>query len=199
MPSGCFLRGAANPDASLPRGGARHTGEVSTIRLVTLDDAPALVELLVRDRAFMAPWEPDRPEVHYTLEGQREALEKALEAHDRGAAVPLVIVRNGRVVGRITLNDIVRGAFQSTALGYWVTEAANGRGLATAAVRDTLAYAFGELGLHRVEASTLPGNIRSQRVLKRNGFVWFAVAPEYLKIAGRWQDHVLFQKVSPSA
>ena len=170
-----------------------------SLRLVTVDDAAALVELLTRDREFMAPWGPERPDGYYTVEGQRDVLEKALDGHARGVTVPLVIVDDGHVVGRITLNDIVRGAFQSTALGYWVTEAANGRGLATAAVRDTLAYAFGELGLHRVEASTLPGNIRSQRVLKRNGFVWFAVAPDYLRIGRRWQDHVLFQKVNPSA
>jgi ribosomal-protein-alanine N-acetyltransferase len=29
-------------------------------------------------------------------------------------------------------------------------------------------------------------------VLARNGFTPFAIAPSYLKIEGRWQDHVLF-------
>jgi ribosomal-protein-alanine N-acetyltransferase len=53
--------------------------------------------------------------------------------------------------------------------------------------------AFEELGLHRIEAGTLLHNVRSQRVLERNGFVRFGVAPAYLKIAGAWQDHVLFQ------
>jgi len=33
-------------------------------------------------------------------------------------------------------------------------------------------------------------------VLARNGFVRIGVAPSYLKIAGRWQDHVLFQRVA---
>ena len=83
-------------------------------------------------------------------------------------------------------------------MGYWVNEADNGRGIATAAVRDAVAYAFDELGLHRVQAGTLRDNLRSQRVLVHNGFVSFGVAPAYLKIAGQWQDHVLFQKVNPS-
>jgi ribosomal-protein-alanine N-acetyltransferase len=48
-----------------------------------------------------------------------------------------------------------------------------------------------------VEASTLRQNVRSQRVLERNGFVRFGLAPQYLKIAGRWQDHVLWQRVRP--
>jgi hypothetical protein len=36
-------------------------------------------------------------------------------------------------------------------------------------------------------------------VLERNGFVRIGVAPSYLKIAGRWQDHVLFQLVADTS
>ena len=60
-----------------------------------------------------------------------------------------------------------------------------------------LRTAFGELGLHRVEAGTLVHNRASQRVLERNGFVRYGLAPQYLRIAGRWQDHVLFQVLNP--
>ena len=61
-----------------------------------------------------------------------------------------------------------------------------------------LRTAFDELGLHRVEAGTLVHNVGSQRVLERNGFVRFGLAPQYLRIAGRWQDHVLFQVLNPA-
>jgi RimJ/RimL family protein N-acetyltransferase len=67
------------------------------------------------------------------------------------------------VVGRVTLNEIVRGPFQPCHLGHWLSSAANGRGLATAAVRDIVRVAFGELGLHRIQAGTLIDNVRSQR------------------------------------
>jgi len=56
--------------------------------------------------------------------------------------------------------------------------------------------AFDELGLHRIQAGTMLHNIGSQRVLERNGFVRFGVAPEYLNIAGKWQDHALYQVLS---
>ncbi|WP_369826681.1 GNAT family N-acetyltransferase [Cryobacterium sp. Y11] len=55
------------------------------------------------------------------------------------------------------------------------------------------ALAFNELGLHRVLAETLILNVRSQRVLERVGCVRYGTAPEYLKIAGRWQDHLMYQ------
>jgi [ribosomal protein S5]-alanine N-acetyltransferase len=74
-----------------------------------------------------------------------------------------------------------------------VGEADNGRGAATTALAAIARLAFGEMGLHRIEASTLLDNAGSQRVLERNGFVRFGMAPSYLKIAGRWQDCNLFQ------
>jgi [ribosomal protein S5]-alanine N-acetyltransferase len=70
----------------------------------------------------------------------------------------------------------------------------SGRGLATAAVRGIIRVAFDELRLHRIQAGTLLHNVRSQRVLERNGFHRFGVSPAYLNIAGRWQDHALYQR-----
>ena len=100
-------------------------------------------------------------------------------------------------IGGLALANIRRGVAQAASLGYWVGEEHNGRGLATAAVACMLAVAFDELELHRVQAATLPHNVASQRVLERNGFDRIGLAAAYLKIAGRWQDHVLFQRISP--
>ena len=172
---------------------------MNATRLITLEDAPVLAELLRANRDFLAPWEPIRGEDYPTVDGQRTDIGAALERHEQGTALPHVIVEDsGRVVGRITLQGIVRGPFQSCSVGYWLSAADNGRGLATAAVRDIMRVAFDELGLHRIEAGTLLHNIRSQRVLERNGFVRFGVAPTYLKIAGDWQDHALYQVLSPA-
>jgi len=168
----------------------------ASIRLITLSDAPRLATLRAINRDFLAPWEPIRPEISFTVEGQRHAISDALEQYDRGLALPEVILADGQVVGRATLSNIVRGPFQSCNLGYWVDAAHNGRGVATAAVRQIVDMAFTELDLHRVEAGTLTHNVASQRVLERNGFVRFGIAPSYLHIAGQWQDHVLFQTIN---
>ena len=92
----------------------------------------------------------------------------------------------------------MRGAFQSAHLGYWVSEDRTGRGVATAAVAATVDLAFGPCGLHRLQAATLVHNLGSQRVLQRNRFTLIGLAPRYLQIAGRRQDHLLFQRVVPS-
>jgi ribosomal-protein-alanine N-acetyltransferase len=163
-------------------------------RLATLDDAEELAACLDRNRDFLEPWEPVREDVYFTPDGQRAVLAGSLELHARGVTVPLLITdADGAIRGRLNLNNIVRGPLLSASVGYWVAEEANGRGLASAAVAEAVRLAFGELGLHRLEAGTLLHNLASQSVLRRNGFVPYGVAPRFLRIAGRWQDHVLFQ------
>jgi [ribosomal protein S5]-alanine N-acetyltransferase len=178
-------------------GAVGHSGGVTATRLISVDDAAVVAALVQQNRDFLAPWEPARDERYFTVEGQRERIGAILERERRGEALPRVILDDqGAVQGRINLNNIVRGPFQSCTVGYWVAESANGRGLATMAVAEIKRIAFGALGLHRIEAGTLKHNSRSQRVLERNGFERFGLAPNYLMIDGRWQDHVLFQVIS---
>jgi ribosomal-protein-alanine N-acetyltransferase len=169
---------------------------VDATRLLEPDDAPALAELLRASRDFLAPWEPVRRDDYFTVDGQRAVVRDALARYGQGTMLPHVILNgSGAVTGRVNVNDMVRGAFQSGNLGYWVSAADNGRGLATAAVRHIIDVSFGELGLHRLQAGTLLHNVGSQRVLERNGFVRFGMAPAYIRIAGQWQDHFLYQLV----
>lgn len=61
---------------------------------------------------------------------------------------------------------------------------------------EVIRRAFTEFGLHRLQADTLVHNGASQRVLARNGFSRIGLAPRYLRIAGRWQDCVLHQRLN---
>jgi ribosomal-protein-alanine N-acetyltransferase len=166
------------------------------VRLVRPDDAAALAALVQRNREALAPWEPLHAADYFTEAGQHRVLVQALARQSRDEQHPFVVLVDGRPAGRINLNDVVRGAFQNAHLGYWVDEQHQGRGVATAAVRDVLAVAFGELHLHRVQAGTLVHNHASRRVLAKNGFTEIGFAPRYIRIAGRWQDHVLHQRLA---
>lgn len=78
-------------------------------RLVTSADAPALAELLRINREFLAPWDPIRSEDYFTAPGQRAVIDADLRQHAQGSKLPHVILDDsGRVIGRITLNGIVR-------------------------------------------------------------------------------------------
>lgn len=151
------------------------------------------MNLLLRNRNALARWEPTRTDDYFTSDAQHRVVADALTRHATGVAVPMVIITDGELAGRINIDDVVRGAFQSAHLGYWVDQDHQRRGVATAAVADAVRHAFDDLGLHRLQADTLEQNVASQIVLARNGFAEIGRAPRYLQIAGSWQDHVLHQ------
>lgn len=59
----------------------------------------------------------------------------------------------------------------------------------TEALRAAIAYAFGDLELHRLEANIQPGNATSIALLCRLGFRKEGFSPRYLRINGEWRDH----------
>jgi len=167
----------------------------TVLRLVAREDGPALSAAYRRNRRHLAPWEPLRSARFFEAGGQTDAIADALFAHRSGSVLPLVLVQGEEIVGRITLSNILRGAFESAEMGYWLDARLEGRGVMTRAVGAAMGIAGGELGLHRVQAGTLLHNRGSQTVLERNGFERIDVARRYLRIAGEWQDHVLFQRL----
>lgn len=163
------------------------------MRLMRTSDAAKLAAAYVRNRDHLAYWDPARPEEFYTETWQAADIARRLVAHEAGTDYLFGLFAGERIVGRFNLTSIVRGPFQSSSLGYWVDSSYTRRGLASAAVDAIIEMAREDLGLHRIEASTLRDNVSSQRVLLKAGFVQIGMAPQYLKIAGAWQDHNLYQ------
>jgi [ribosomal protein S5]-alanine N-acetyltransferase len=170
-------------------------GEVA-IRPAMRSDATAVAALFTAQRAHLAPWDPRREAAFFTRGGQRARLSQVERDRAAGASYRFLILEAGELAGEVSITNVVRHSFQSANIGYWVAGERNGRGVGTAAVAAACAFAFGELELHRLEAGTLLHNVGSQIVLDRNGFAPFGIAQNYLRIAGSWCDHVLFQRTS---
>ena len=113
---------------------------MATIRLIAVEGALPLAELLRINREFLAPWDPIRPDEYFTADGQRRGIEEALEHDDRSTTAPYVIIEQGQIVGRVTLSNIVRGAFQSCNLGYWLGSAHTWRGRVAGQWQDHAMY-----------------------------------------------------------
>ncbi|KAA1425444.1 GNAT family N-acetyltransferase [Mumia zhuanghuii] len=164
------------------------------LRRAQVSDAEALAAACVRNRAHLAPWEPARDDDYYTVDEQKRRLVLRDASDSLGTSITTLIVDGAEVVGSVNVNDIVLGAFHNGHLGYWIDGRHTGHGLMTRAV-DAVCTHAAELGLHRLQAATLLHNAPSQAVLRRAGFTAIGVAEAYLRIDGRWQDHVLFQRI----
>ena len=169
-----------------------------SVRLVRPDDAETLSRLEIENREYILAGGPIRSDEYVSVAGQHALIETHLAAHQAETCVPFVIELDAEVVGRIILSGVVRGALQSASVGYWVAESAAGRGVASAALALMIEHAFGELGLHRLQAETTLANDASTRVLAKAGFELYGVAPDYLCIGGRWQDHRMLQLLNRS-
>lgn len=175
--------------------GIRRISDSVTMRPLSVSDAGALADAYVRNRTHLAQWEPIRPTGYYGEAWQAADLARRAAEADSGLGVSLGLFSGDAVIGRFNIAGISRGPFQSAGLGYWVDHEHASRGLASTAVQAIVSSARAELRLHRLEASTLLHNIGSQRVLEKAGFERIGMAPKYLRIAGEWQDHALFQVI----
>jgi ribosomal-protein-alanine N-acetyltransferase len=109
-----------------------------------------------------------------------------------GRSLPFAVVLDGSLVGQITVANVVRGAFHSASVGYWVARDAAGRGIMPTALALVVDHCFTEVGLHRVEANIRPENGPSLRVVRKLGFREEGRHERFLFIDGAWRDHVSF-------
>jgi RimJ/RimL family protein N-acetyltransferase len=103
--------------------------------------------------------------------------------------------RGRRPVGAVSVTPT--GDPNRAELGYVLARAHWGKGVATAAVKRTLATVFGEVeGLESVEALVDVANPASQRVLEKAGFTREAVLRSYCVVKGRLRDMVIYSFIS---
>lgn len=161
--------------------------------------AQALAAYYVRNRAFLAPYEPAREEAFFTAEYQKNVLQGETVARAEGRGYRFYIQRRNapeEIIGTIGLNNVVWGAFCSAHLGYKLDEGFLNRGIMTWAVGEVTRFAFEQAGLHRVEANVMPRNGASLRVLEKNGYENEGLSRFYLNINGVWEDHIHMVKLN---
>ena len=150
--------------------------------------------------SFLAAVEASRPLhrgwVHPPSTPARYAAFVRQYAPVRNGASPthvgLVVCRreDDALVGVFNISEIVRGLFNSGYLGYYAFAPHAGTGYMTEGLELVLRVAFTELRLHRLEANVQPANARSLDFVRRAGFVREGLSRRYVRIGGRWRDHV---------
>jgi ribosomal-protein-alanine N-acetyltransferase len=166
------------------------TGKRVHVRPPRRGDQSAFIAQARASRQLHRGWvrAPDTPDAYAAYVAHYRA--RSPEARHAG----LLVVRNDddALVGVFNFSEIVRGAFHSAYVGYYAFAPLAGDGYMAEGFSLALDFAFRRLKLHRVEANVQPGNRRSLALVARLGFEREGYSRRYVKIAGRWRDHVRF-------
>ncbi|CAE6824252.1 GNAT family N-acetyltransferase [Paraburkholderia haematera] len=166
----------------------------------TFDDAEALLEFELENRAYFESWINAREDSYYNLSSVRQAIATAQEDASADRAYQFLVKRNKVIVGRVNLSGVTRPYFNKASLGYRIGERFAGDGYATKAVELVLNKARDDVDLWRIEAMVRPENQASFRVLTRNGFTVYGTARRSMKLHGIWYDLLHFEcHLQPSA
>lgn len=171
-----------------------------TIEHITTAHASLLADFFARNDAHLARWDPPRPAQIRSQEFWHAECERAVDDYNEGSVARWVLFMQGdtsQLIGRINYTQIARGPFQSCVLGYAIDGQYQGRGLMREGLEATIGHAFDAMRLHRIQASYMPANIRSGRLLRKLGFKREGLAPQYLYIDGAWRDHVITALLNP--
>lgn len=176
--------------------------ETDRLILKALDESHAadVLAFYEKNKVFLKPWEAHRHEKFFTLETQKVHLRLDGLGMQKGDMVRYWIYEKGskcpRVIGTVSITNIIRGVFKSCYLGYKISEDKAGQGLMCEAVKAVVDLAFNQLKLHRIEANIMPHNIASLRMIEKCGFKNEGLASKYLMINGKWEDHIHFVKIN---
>ena len=162
------------------------------MKLLTPEDAEKLLNYYIRNKEHLISFEPMRDISFYSIDVQRNILNDSYRQFLSGTAMDFGIFKEDKLIGKLRISNIVEGIFKSAVLGYSIDKDEQGKGYMKESVKLATKYAFKELNLHRLEASALVKNIRSQKVLVSCGFKELGINEKYLFINGKWRDHITY-------
>ena len=163
------------------------------ITLVLAEDrhARVMTDLIVRNQARLARWEP-WAEQPATLESTRAYIRAALDDFARGRQISTIIAVVGgtRFSGRCGMR--INPQLSAGDSGYWIDGEYEGQGLTSRAASGLITTVFDELGLSKVDLRTSIGNQRSRALAERLGFTFEGILPRGLQFIRRADDVALY-------
>lgn len=163
------------------------------LRPLSVSDRKAWRAVRQRNQSWLTPWDATAPPGAAARPRTFGAMVREMrKAAREGRQLPFAVEYDGRFVGQLTVNNIIRGSAQYASVGYWIDQRYAGRGITTRAVAMAVDHCFETLELHRVEVAIRPENTASLRVVEKLGIQHYGTAPRYLHIDGDWRDHELF-------
>lgn len=148
-----------------------------------VEDGREFIRVMANSRGLHHPW--------VLAPGDAASWRRYLERLQRDNEDSFLVRRisDNALCGVVNLNIITYEALCSAYLSYYAAADMAARGYMKEGLQLLIAHAFGEMGLHRLEANIQPDNLRSIRLVESLGFQCEGYSPRLLKVGGKWRDH----------
>ncbi len=155
-----------------------------SLRPLRAEDAPDIFASIDTQRRHLGRWLPFVADTHQ-IEQTRQVVTGMLA----DTANPVFTLRNGDAFAGLIGFKSADNSKHSIEIGYWLREEQQGKGLMTAAVRALCDLAFKEMGMQRVEIRCGVGNLPSNHIPQRLGFLRSHVEMQGEQLSdGTWID-----------
>ncbi len=173
--------------------------EFETDRMILRTLAPSEANLALayykENKDFLEAYEPTRDVNFYTEDHQRRMIVVESADIDQRRTLRLwLFLKDAKgmtnPIGNFAFSNIIHGCFLSCYLGYKLDHRYVGQGYMKEALTKGIEIIFDQYGLHRIEANIMPKNLPSLILAESLGFKNEGTSPSYLKINGKWEDHI---------
>ena len=158
-----------------------------------LIDPEKFAAFVRRNRDHLSAYLPAVAALH-TADAARDHFASVAEPIARRELWEWHLVANEELCGAVRLNR-VEHENRKVSLAYYLGAAFQGRGIATAAARAVVAYAFDALGMNRIELRCVVENVASVRVAERIGFTREGELREAEFLDDRYHNHFVYGRL----
>jgi len=170
------------------------------VKIPDYSDAALLLDFYLKNKTNFESWEPKRNSEYYSLTFCQSQICDAIQLFIDKQAVKMIAITkdNSQIIAVCNFNNIVWGCFCACHLGYAIDKSYEGKGIMYEIIKAGINYMHNDFKMHRIMANHMPNNLRSAKLLNKLGFIKEGYAKDYLKINGKWQDHILNSLILPS-
>lgn len=177
-----------------------YTTDRLIIKVLDYTYADKVLDFVYTNRDSFEPFESQKNSAFYTKNYQSATLQAEYNLFLQQKYIRYYIFKKDEpdtVIGTVSANHIFHEPYFSCSIGYKIASAFQRNGYASEALTCFCNALFNELGMNRIEAYVMHGNLASMKLLDSLNFINEGICHKNIKICNRFEDHYRFALIHP--
>lgn len=172
----------------------REVNDAIYLRMLSARDADALFSLTDNSRSYLRKWLSWLDDTTST-DDSLQYIKHTFYAYNNRQGIHAGIFYHGELVGVVAYHRLDY-TNRIGAIGYWLGEEFQGKGIMTEAVSSIVTYGFEGLRLNRIEIRVAPENTASRAIPERLRFTEEGRLRQTEKLYDTYMDHIIYSMLA---